>query len=191
MSLVRIGEKIIKNMKLESALNYKKETSEIFEDYFYIREVVDLERPFYIWAEEPGGDIPYTVIDAPNPNIKITNIVEKEKLILLVAMYFGIKHCMYVTEDLDFHEETNGKYMGNAYYLTDYMFMNPLKFDNKFLKKGDFIKRWKNLKLFLENNFPNIKKNTSWKYIKRLKVENYEIVLLLVCIPINNNIEYF
>ena len=52
MSLVRIGEKIIKNMKLESALNYKKETSEIFEDYFYIREVVDLERPFYIWAEE-------------------------------------------------------------------------------------------------------------------------------------------
>ena len=52
MSLVRIGEKIIKNMKLESALNYKKETSEIFEDYFYIREVVGLERPFYIWAEE-------------------------------------------------------------------------------------------------------------------------------------------
>lgn len=191
MSLVRIGEKIIKNMKLESALDYKKEISEVFEDYSYIREVVDLERPFYIWAEEPGGDIPYTVIDTPNPNIKITNIVEKEKLILLVAMYFGIKHCMYVTEDLDSYEETNGKYMGNAYYLTDYMFMNPLKFDNKFLKKGDFIKRWKNLKLFLENNFPNIKKNTSWKYIKRLKVENYEIVLLLVCIPINNNIEYF
>ena len=47
------------------------------------------------------------------------------------------------------------------------------------------------LKLFLENNFPDIKKNISWKYIKRLKVENYEIVLLLVCIPINNNIEYF
>ena len=98
---------------------------------------------------------------------------------------------MYVTEDLDFHEETNGKYMGNAYYLTDYMFKNPPKFDNKFLKKGDFVKRWKILKLFLENNFPDIKKNISWKYIKRLKVENYEIVLLLVCIPINNNIEYF
>lgn len=109
-------------MKLENALDYKKETSEIFEDYSYIREVVDLERPFYIWAEEPGGDIPNIVINSPNPNIKITNIIEKEKLILLVAMYFGIKHCMYVTENLDPHEETNGKYMGNAYYLTDYMF---------------------------------------------------------------------
>ena len=178
-------------MKLENALDYKKETSEIFEDYSYIREVVDLERPFYIWAEEPGGDIPNIVINSPNPNIKITNIIEKEKLILLVAMYFGIKHCMYVTDNLDPHEETNGKYMGNAYYLTDYMFKNPPKFDNKFLKKGDFVKRWKILKLFLENNFPDIKKNISWKYIKRLKVENYEIVLLLVCIPINNNIEYF
>ena len=74
-------------MKLENALNYKKETSEIFEDYSYIREVVDLERPFYIWAEEPGGDIPYRVIDSPNPNIKITNIIEKEKLI-----QFGDNH---------------------------------------------------------------------------------------------------
>lgn len=34
-------------MKLENALDYKKETSEIFEDYSYIREVVDLERPLF------------------------------------------------------------------------------------------------------------------------------------------------
>lgn len=172
-------------LKLEGALNYKKETSEIFEDYSYIRELVDLKRPFYIWAEEPGGDIPYNVIDSPNPTIKITNTIEKEKLILLVAMYFGIKHCMYVTKDLDPHEETNGKYMGNVYSLTDYRFMKPLKFDNKFLKKGDFIKRWKNLKLFLEENFPNIRKNIAWKYIKKLKVENYKVTSMSVYIPIN------
>ncbi|CAL7908734.1 hypothetical protein FUSNEC_GEN_129_03545 [Fusobacterium necrophorum subsp. funduliforme] len=99
-------------------------------------------------------------------------------------MFFEIKHCMYLAKYLDEEEKLNSTYMGNAYYLTDYMFKESPKFGNELLKKEDFIRRWKNVKAFLDVILPSIKDNISWNYIKKLKVEEYKITFLTIYVPV-------
>lgn len=174
-------------MNLENALGHSKETSKILEDYCFIKEIVDFDRPFYMWAEKIGGDISFIDIGVSKEDvncIKIINPNDKEKLMLIVAIFFDLKNCYMYTKDLDRKEETQGEYMGNIYFLTDYYLKRPPIFENNYLKKGDYIRRWGNLKLFLEELFPYIKENICWNYIKRRRIDKYEIVHFSVYIPI-------